>query len=60
MKMNGKNSGTAKIYYGWCNGLWRKGALCLEINTMSAFQPEPYSVDKRSLYRIKRKLIGLS
>jgi hypothetical protein len=36
------------------NGLWRKGALCLEINTISAFQPEPYSVDERLLYHVKR------
>lgn len=38
------------------NGLWRKGALCLEINTMSAFQPEPYSVDERLLYHVKRAI----
>lgn len=38
------------------NGLWRKGALCLEINTMSVFQPEPYSVDERLLYHIRRAI----
>lgn len=38
------------------NGLWRKGALCLEINTISAFQAEPYSVDERLLYHVKRAI----
>ncbi len=38
------------------NGLWRKGALCLEINTMSYFQPESYSVDERLLYHVKRAI----
>lgn len=38
------------------NGLWRKGALCLEVNTMSTFQPEPYSVDERLLYHVKRAI----
>lgn len=38
------------------NGLWRKGALCLEINTISDFQPEPYSVDERLLYHVKRAI----
>lgn len=38
------------------NGLWRKGALCLEINAMSAFQPELYSVDERLLYHVKRAI----
>ena len=38
------------------NGLWRKGALCLEINTISTFQSEPYSVDERLLYHV---IIGL-
>lgn len=38
------------------NGLWRKGALCLELNTISIFQPEPYSVDERLLYHVKRAI----
>lgn len=38
------------------NGLWRKGALCLDINTISAFQSEPYSVDERLLYHVKRAI----
>lgn len=38
------------------NGLWRKGALCLEINTISTFQSEPYSVDERLLYHVKRAI----
>lgn len=36
------------------NGLWRKGALCLEVNTLSTFQPEPYNVDERLIYHVKR------
>jgi len=38
------------------NGLWRKGALCLETNTVSNFSPEPYSVDERLLYHVKRAI----
>jgi hypothetical protein len=41
------------------NGLWRKGALCLEVNTLSDFQPEPYSVDERLLYHVKRAVCWL-
>lgn len=38
------------------NGLWRKGALCLELNTISDFQSEPQSVDERLLYHVKRAI----
>ena len=38
------------------NGLWRKGALCLERNTTSGFQEEPYSVDERLLYHVSRAI----
>ncbi|MDR7855519.1 ThiF family adenylyltransferase [Tissierella sp.] len=38
------------------NGLWRKGALCLEVNTLSNFQSEPYSVDERLLHHVKRAI----
>ncbi len=38
------------------NGLWRKGALCLEVNTLSAFQPEPYNIDERLIYHVKRAI----
>ncbi|NCC15923.1 MAG: ThiF family adenylyltransferase [Clostridia bacterium] len=38
------------------NGLWRKGALCLEVNTISDFQSEPHNVDERLLYHVKRAL----
>lgn len=41
------------------NGLWRKGALCLERNTISGFQGEPYSVDERLLYHVSRAIIWL-
>ena len=57
-----KNSITVTLYHQANNskvernGLWRKGALCLEVNTMSAFQSEPYSVDERLLYHVKRAI----
>lgn len=57
-----KNSITVTLYHQANNskiernGLWRKGALCLEVNTISTFQPEPYSVDERLLYHVKRAI----
>lgn len=57
-----KNSITVTLYHQANNskiernGLWRKGALCLEINTISTFQSEPYSVDERLLYHVKRAI----
>lgn len=41
------------------NGLWRKGALCLEVNTIPNYQLEPYSVDERLLYHAKRAICWL-
>lgn len=38
------------------NGLWRKGALCLEVNTLSNLQSEPHSVDERLLHHVKRAI----
>ena len=57
-----KNSITVTLYHQdnnskiERNGLWRKGALCLEVNTISTFQSEPYSVDERLLYHVKRAI----
>lgn len=57
-----KNSITVTLYHQANNsriernGLWRKGALCLEVNTISTFQSEPYSVDERLLYHVKRAI----
>ena len=57
-----KNSITVTLYHQANNskvernGLWRKGALCLEVNTMSTLQSEPYSVDERLLYHVKRAI----
>lgn len=57
-----KNSITVTLYHQANNskiernGLWRKGALCLEVNTISTFQIEPYSVDERLLYHVKRAI----
>lgn len=57
-----KNSITVTLYHQANNskiernGLWRKGALCLEVNTISTLQSEPYSVDERLLYHVKRAI----
>lgn len=57
-----KNSITVTLYHQANNskiernGLWRKGALCLEVNTISTFQSEPHSVDERLLYHVKRAI----
>lgn len=57
-----KNSITVTLYHQANNskiernGLWRKGALCIEVNTISTFQSEPYSVDERLLYHVKRAI----
>lgn len=57
-----KNSITVTLYHQANNskiernGLWRKGALCLEVNTIFTFQSEPYSVDERLLYHVKRAI----
>lgn len=57
-----KNSITVTLYHQANNskiernGLWRKGALCLEVNMISTFQSEPYSVDERLLYHVKRAI----
>ena len=57
-----KNSITVTLYHQTNNskiernGLWRKGALCLEVNTISTFQSEPYSVNERLLYHVKRAI----
>lgn len=57
-----KNSITVTLYHQANNskiernGLWRKGALCLEVNTISTFQSEPYSVYERLLYHVKRAI----
>lgn len=57
-----KNSLTVTLYHQANNskiernGLWRKGALCLEVNTISTFQSELYSVDERLLYHVKRTI----
>lgn len=38
------------------NGLWRKGALCLEVNTLKGNQTEPFTVDERLLYHVMRAI----
>ena len=57
-----KNSITVTLYHQANNskiernGLWRKGALCLDVNTISTIQSEPYSVDERLLFHVKRAI----
>lgn len=41
------------------NGLWRKGAICLEVNTISQRFSEPYNIDERLLYHAKRAICWL-
>ncbi|MDE7423670.1 MAG: ThiF family adenylyltransferase [Lachnospiraceae bacterium] len=41
------------------NGLWRKGSLCLEVNTVSNFQFEPHGIDERLLYHVERAICWL-
>lgn len=36
------------------NGLWRNGALCVDVNTLSSLNPEPFSVDGRMLFHVQR------
>ena len=38
------------------NGLWRKGNLCLDVNTLPVFQSEPKSIDGRLFYNVKRAI----
>ncbi len=61
-----KNSMTVTLYHQENNskvernGLWRKGALCLEKNTILKFQSEPFSVDDRLLYHVQRTVSWLN
>lgn len=41
------------------NGLWRKGSLCLEVNTVSNSQFEPHGIDERLLYHVERAICWL-
>ncbi len=36
------------------NGLWRNGALCVDVNTLSSRNPEPFSVEERMLFHVTR------
>ena len=38
------------------NGLWKEGNLCLEYCSLTDDSNEPYSVDERLLYHIKRAI----
>lgn len=41
------------------NGLWRKGALCLELNTVDRNEREPFDNDIRLLFHISRAITWL-
>ena len=36
------------------NGLWRNGSLCVDVNTLSSCNPEPFSVENRMLFHVER------
>lgn len=38
------------------NGLWKKGALCLDVNTLKCYQREPHTIDERLFYHVKRSI----
>ncbi len=38
------------------NGLWRTGALCLDVNTTPQFQSEPSSINDRLLFHVHRAI----
>lgn len=42
------------------NGLWKKGKLCLELNSLEIYDPEPRSVDDRLLYHVERAIDWLT
>lgn len=42
------------------NGLWRKGALCLGLNTIETYDVEPMSIDDRLLYHVDRAISWLN
>lgn len=41
------------------NGLWRKGALCLDVNTITTDYSEPCSIDYRLIFHLKRAIMWL-
>lgn len=41
-------------YYISKNGLWRNGSLCVDVNTLSPDNPEPFSVESRMLFHVQR------
>lgn len=38
------------------NGLWRNGALCVDVNTLSSLNPEPFSIEDRMLFHVQRAI----
>jgi len=38
------------------NGLWRQGHLCVELNTLNACNTEPFSIEGRLLFHVKRAI----
>lgn len=44
----------ANNYFISKNGLWRSGSLCVDVNTLSSHNPEPFSVEDRLLFHVQR------
>lgn len=42
------------------NGLWRNGSLCVDINTLSSCNPEPFSIEGRMLFHVQRAVEWLN
>lgn len=38
------------------NRLWRNGALCVDVSTLSSCNPEPFSVEGRMLFHVQRAI----
>ena len=46
----------ANNYFISKNGLWRSGSLCVDVNTLSSHNPEPFSVEGRMLFHVQRAI----
>jgi len=44
----------ANNYFISKNELWRSGSLCVDVNTLSSHNPEPFSVEDRLLFHVQR------
>lgn len=44
----------ANNYFISKNGLWRSGSLCVDVNTLSSYNLEPFSAEGRMLFHVQR------